>query len=61
MLVAGASVSEGVFTPIMVFTRSPPVGTSVNAVNSVNTVSTMSGVNRVNAISTVTTGWGVKL
>jgi hypothetical protein len=38
-------VSEAVFTLIMVFTHSDPVGTSVNAVNSVNTVSTMSGVN----------------
>ena len=61
MQVAGASVSEGVFTPFMVltvFTRSHPVGTSVNPVNSVNTVSTMRGVN---AMSTLTTGWGVKL
>ena len=49
------------FTPITVFTRSHPVGTSVNAVNSVNTVSTMSGVNGVNAFSGVTTEWGVKL
>ena len=61
MLVAGASISEGVFTPITVFTRSHPIGTSVNAVNSVNTVSTMSGVNGVNAFSAVTAGWGAKL